>query len=97
MKLPVSREYWPTTDWKEETPQDMGMNPSLLARMHEAIEADFASGFGGQLIYVIPALDLIVTTTASMENSHNEHEQWEMIQQLIPHFILPAIIEGKHR
>ncbi len=63
---------------------------------HGKYRAFFASGFGGQLIYVIPALDLIITTTASMENSYTEHEQWEKIQQLIPRFILPAIIESKH-
>jgi hypothetical protein len=144
MKSSVSREYWPTKDWKEATPQDMGMNPSLLANMHETIEADiptlhsllivrhgyllferyyqgytrydehylasasksvisalngkyhafFASGFGGQLIYVIPALDLIVTTTASMGSAYNEHKQWKKIQSLIPRFVLPAIIEN---
>ncbi|MHB8598048.1 MAG: serine hydrolase domain-containing protein [Ktedonobacteraceae bacterium] len=61
---------------------------------HGKYRAFFASGFGGQLIYVIPALDLIITTTASMADSFNEHEQWEKIQQLIPRFVLPAIIEN---
>lgn len=63
---------------------------------HGKYRAFFASGFGGQLIYVLSALDLIITTTASIADSYSEHEQWEKIQQLIPRFILPAIIESKH-
>jgi CubicO group peptidase (beta-lactamase class C family) len=62
---------------------------------HENYTVFFASGFGSKLIYVIPALDLVVVTIASTENAARNPKQNEDIRELIPRFILPAITE-KH-
>lgn len=53
--------------------------------------AFFASGLGGQHIFVIPTLDIVIVTTASIEHMHNDLEQEEKIRSLVPGFILPAI------
>ena len=66
------------------------------SRSTESMQPFFASGLGGQLIYVIPALDLIVTTTASFEDTPHDPDQWKKIQMLIPRFVLPAIFESEH-
>jgi|SRR5581483_7355797 len=27
---PIARDYWPTTDWRESTPEEQGMDPTIL-------------------------------------------------------------------
>lgn len=56
--------------------------------------AFFASGAGGQLIYVVPALDLVVVTAATLGSQMKDPLQWKYIRDLVPRFILPAIIDG---
>jgi CubicO group peptidase (beta-lactamase class C family) len=51
---------------------------------YPSLEAYTALGLGGQTIFVIPELDLIVVTTAEM-NNHDE------IFRLIKQYILPAV------
>lgn len=58
---------------------------------HKSYDAFFASGFGSKLIYVIPALDIVIVTTASVETARNNPQQEQDIRDLMPHFILPAI------
>jgi hypothetical protein len=48
-----------------------------------------------QYIYVIPGLDLVVVTTASIEQWQETPSQEEEIKALVPRFILPAIV-GAH-
>ncbi|HLG61664.1 MAG TPA: hypothetical protein VKY19_07010 [Ktedonosporobacter sp.] len=50
-----------------------------------------ASGFGSKLIYVIPKLDLVITTIASTKRALKDRDQDQAIRDLIPDFILPAI------
>ena len=52
--------------------------------------AFFASGLGGQRICVIPALDLVIATTASIELMYKNAWQENEIQAIIPRFILPG-------
>jgi len=47
--------------------------------------AFFASGFGGQYIYVVPDLDYVAVTTATMDGPHPE------TRQLIREILLPAV------
>lgn len=53
----------------------------------------FASGYGGQVISVIPSLDLVVVTTASSSTVRSHPQQFEQIRDLLPRFILPALHE----
>ena len=46
-----------------------------------------ALGRGGQMIYVVPALDLIVVTTADMNGNHDP------LFALIDEFIIPAVVD----
>lgn len=62
---------------------------------HGQYDAFFASGFGSKLIYVLPALDLVIVTIASTERALKDREQDKAIRDLIPDFILPAIKEEK--
>ncbi|HEV2655547.1 MAG TPA: serine hydrolase [Ktedonobacteraceae bacterium] len=57
---------------------------------HEQPSAFFAAGLGGQRIYVVPALDLVIVTTASIERVRENPGQEKEIQAIIPRFILPA-------
>ena len=52
--------------------------------------AFFAGGYGGQYIYVIPDLDLIVVMTGNVNISP---EQLRNPRYLIPKFITPAVME----
>lgn len=58
---------------------------------HNGKDAFFASGFGGKLIYVIPAFDLVIATIASTERTREHPEQADEIVQLISRFIVPAV------
>jgi CubicO group peptidase (beta-lactamase class C family) len=57
---------------------------------HNGYEAFFASGFGSKLIYVIPALDLVIVTVASTKKAQQDRGQEQAILNLIPQFIVPA-------
>lgn len=59
---------------------------------HENTQAFMASGFGSKLIYVIPELDLVVATIASTKKARTHPQQEEEIRQLVPRFILPAVL-----
>ncbi|MDQ2716449.1 MAG: beta-lactamase family protein [Chloroflexota bacterium] len=59
---------------------------------HGTYDAFFASGFGSKLIYVIPALDLIMVTVASTEQARKDPHQEKAIRDLVPRFVLPALL-----
>lgn len=76
-------------------PYEAGYGYLWWVTQHGQHAAFFAAGLGGQYIYVIPALDLVVVTTASIVQWQKNPAQEREIKELVPRFILPAIIE-KH-
>jgi CubicO group peptidase (beta-lactamase class C family) len=49
--------------------------------------AYFAGGYGGQFIYVVPDLDIVVVITSSSERPHIEN------RDIVGEFIIPAVLE----
>ena len=39
MENALQRDYWPTTDWQEASPQEHGMDPSVLAKLDTYVAA----------------------------------------------------------
>lgn len=68
--------YW----WRESFPID-----------HQWIETYFASGNGGNKIYVFPTEDLVVVITASAYDKKYGHPQ---VRMMMSKYILPAIIQN---
>ena len=58
---------------------------------HGNNDAFFASGFGSKLIYVVPALDIVIVTIVSSEKALKDAEQEKEVLNLISRFILSAI------
>lgn len=54
------------------------------------VQAYYASGNGGQYVVVIPALDLVI---AAYGGNYNERAGGLMVSELIPRYILPAVVE----
>ena len=51
-----------------------------------------AAGFAGQYILLIPALDMVIVTTAELPDTYEQaHEQEDWMIVLIRDFILPAV------
>jgi CubicO group peptidase (beta-lactamase class C family) len=55
-----------------------------------SLRAYFASGNGGQEVFVIPDLDMVV---ASYGGNYSDSAGWSMVREYIPRFILRAIVE----
>ncbi|MBW2252085.1 MAG: serine hydrolase [Deltaproteobacteria bacterium] len=69
--------YW----WRETFPID-----------NRWIESYFASGNGGNKIYVFPTEDLVVVITASAYDQRHGHPQ---VRMMMNKYILPAVIQDK--
>jgi CubicO group peptidase (beta-lactamase class C family) len=56
------------------------------------VQAYFATGNGGQIVVVIPALDLVV---AANGGNYNDAAGAQTLRDLIPRYILPAVLDGR--
>ena len=54
-------------------------------------DAYFAGGFGGQFIFVVPDLDIVVVITSDWDMHHEEN------RDLISEYVIPAINNATHR
>jgi CubicO group peptidase (beta-lactamase class C family) len=53
----------------------------------------YAWGYGGQFIFVVPDLQLVVVTTSASNVAEREHGHLEAIYALLEHYIVPAVDE----
>ena len=57
----------------------------------EGYQAHYAWGFGGQYIFVVPGLDLVVVTTSSPNVGEDRHEYRTALYDLVDHLIVGSI------
>ena len=67
-------------------PEHTGYGFLWWVRSEQGERAFFAAGYGGQLIYVVPSLDLVVVIATTSEGGPSTHHR-----TIIPRFILPAV------
>jgi len=60
----------------------------------QEIEAFWASGTGGQKIYVFPKLDLVVVFTSKLFGNNSGHSRNE---SLLANFIIPAVVSPEYK
>jgi len=60
----------------------------------QEIEAFWASGTGGQKIYVFPKLDLVVVFTSKIFDNNSGHDRNE---SLLANFIIPAVVSPEYK
>jgi CubicO group peptidase (beta-lactamase class C family) len=56
----------------------------------------FAWGFGGQYIFVVPDLDLVVVTTSSTRLGENPHEEHNEVYDLVARLVIGSLANDAH-
>jgi CubicO group peptidase (beta-lactamase class C family) len=54
-------------------------------------DVHYAWGYGGQFIFVVPKLDLVVVTTSVSEVNSERRSHLRAIYDLVEHWIIPAV------
>lgn len=61
---------------------------------YQGLDVDFAWGHGGQFVFVVPELDLVVVTTSDLQNKSGGTDGYtEKIHRLLKTEIMPAAME----
>jgi CubicO group peptidase (beta-lactamase class C family) len=58
------------------------------------VDAYFAWGYGGQFIFVVPQLELVVVTTSSPEPGADRRGHLEAVYQLVENLVIRPIAEA---
>jgi CubicO group peptidase (beta-lactamase class C family) len=61
-------------------------------RRPHGLDVHYAWGYGGQFIFIVPALELVVVSTSSADVAREERNTWA-VQRLVEQGILPAFLE----
>jgi CubicO group peptidase (beta-lactamase class C family) len=56
----------------------------------------YAWGFGGQYIFVVPALDLVIVTTSSTAIGEDRRSHRVTVMDLVERFVLPAVTQASY-
>jgi CubicO group peptidase (beta-lactamase class C family) len=59
-------------------------------------EVSYGWGYGGQYIFVVPALDLVVVTTSSTAAGEERRSHRVTVMDLVERFVIPAVVEAAH-
>ena len=62
----------------------------------EGHKAHYAWGFGGQYIFVVPDLDLVVVTTSSPNVGEDRHEHRTALYDLVAHLIIGPVASASN-
>jgi len=54
----------------------------------------YAGGNGGQLVIVIPALDMVIGITGGSYQERDKFYRWEI--ELVPRYIIPAALSSQN-
>jgi CubicO group peptidase (beta-lactamase class C family) len=83
-------ESWVTASWTGHSPQDPGEEYGYLwwMREHEQHQFWFASGYGGQLIVMVPDEEIVIVINADYSTDPNETGQrtantWNLLRQYL--------------
>ncbi len=82
----IVSEKWVEIATKKQISVDSEMDYGYQWWMYPSLDAYAALGYGGQTIFVIPASDLVIVTTATMNDDHDQ------IVQLIKQYIVPSVL-----
>lgn len=91
------REYWPTKDWQESTPEKQGIDPRLPSHLERYIEKELshirwlAGGWGGQFVHILPDLDVVVVITSDFDRHYTENKD------IVYELVIPAVVEKRGR
>jgi CubicO group peptidase (beta-lactamase class C family) len=74
---------------------DQGYGYGWWSREFAGYESFFAWGYGGQYIFIVPELDLVVVTTSSTAVGEERRSHRRTIFDLLEQSILPAVARMK--